>query len=909
MGVVSLLDAIMGTSVDLKGLETGLEKAEKLVEEGVKKLEKQFSFLSIGIATAITGVILLSMEKAIKKTAEWGLEMEHLSNRMGVTTREAAVLVGVMERFGVNAGLGARAMQMLSTQVTQTQNSLDPFATRLGKTLGTLRDTNGQALNMVQVLELVRQKVSSAATDSEKLQIATSLLGARIGGQLVPMLKLSNEEWAKQKATVEASLGPVEAAAEQALAYKQATEGLEQAIRGIQVAIGTALLPTLIELINTTTNWITKNKEAFKDLGAAISDIVHPVKFLQGLFVETVGMLGEIDEYLGLMEKGTTNAWLASRKLSESTSHTLTEQEKLAEASEKVEQEIQMTEQNEKRIVALVRERVSLEEKSRSLGLGGNVQSALNEALTRLEEQRKKLESDLNQNVTPAQRLRIEEEITKNRVEAVELVSKATAGMYKQEELQIKAMGDYSLSAEIALLQRKLSDERVVGDERLKIEAELFQKRKQLTEESIKYARQLGFAGADDEISYRKQRAAELLGKGDVLGAAGEIVKARDLALKQADQVMEFTKKIRVVSLQSEIEYQKEKLELAKGNAEEEMKILGQIADLDKQLYDKRFSFALTYTQNTIDAYRAMQKATGQDTSAASRPQESLTFAQAANEAERARFQNARTLSQVAGHGGTEEQRSLGIKQAQDLQKQEEDMLQTGREITSGMREQFEAARNLLRAAAGGESVRAPGGPSPTIGSLLSPAEGLATATLARGSDIPRLDTSFTDLAIRVRDTLLSATSYVQGFSTALQTAGQKLASQFGVAYSPGLGPGGGTSTLPTQGSGVPVTSSQNIASPTVAPGGIPTTPTPQIGIGGLTTSDSLARKIDDLISFLQGFPDKISGSLQDQQAANAQSLLDALQQVQSQRVRVDVGIDPGTGDALVTRFVQELSQ
>src|SRR5712691_286062 len=101
MGVVSLLEAIMGTSVDLKGLETGMQKGEKIAEEGAQKITSHFTAMGVAIATAIAGTLLVALEKAVKTTAEWGLEMEHLSNRMGMTVRETATLVGVMERFGV----------------------------------------------------------------------------------------------------------------------------------------------------------------------------------------------------------------------------------------------------------------------------------------------------------------------------------------------------------------------------------------------------------------------------------------------------------------------------------------------------------------------------------------------------------------------------------------------------------------------------------------------------------------------------------------------------------------------------------------------------------------------------------------------------------------------------------------
>jgi hypothetical protein len=826
MGVVSLLEAIMGTSVDLKGLETGLQKAETMAKEGAEKITSHFSLMAVGIATAMGGAVLVALEKAIRTTAEWGLEMEHLSNRMGMTTREAATLVGVMERFGVNANLGARAMQMLSTQVTATQNSLDPFATRLGRVLGSLRDTSGQALSMTQVLDKVREKVSSASTDSDKLKVATELLGARIGGQLVPMLKLSNDEWDRQKKSVEGTLGPVEQAAEAALKYKQATAELEQSVRHLQVELGTRLLPTFTKFIDS----VSATAKAMGTSG---------------------GWFGNADKIIG-------NFYDNIRKTREETAETTKESERLAEASEKVAQEIELTEQNERKVVALTRERLSLEEKAMSLGLSSDIRGAAAGALAKLEEQRIMLQKQLSAGLTDDQRLKIETEIMKIKVEEAEVVKNSNAAIYKREE------------------------------------------------EAIKLARELRLASVDQEIAYRKQKSGELLGRGDVFGAAEELIKARDLAEKQQDQIFEFTKKIRVVSIQNEIEFQKQKLEQVKGNAEEEMKVLTKIADLDKDLYDKRLDFSLSYTKSVVDAYSRVMEAS-------KKTGDVETFEHARIDSERKLVEGTREAGQVLHGGGTVEQREAAVQFAQFVNKQIEQMQQMGTHVSGIWQDAASTAKDILRAASGGEAVRSPGGPSPTIGSLLSPAEGLATEGLARGSDIPRLDTSFTDLAVRVRDVLLGAIPNIQNFSNAVQSAALSVAKQTGFALNPGIiGPGGGGTTLPTQGSGQLATSGETIAPPTSGPSGATTgTPTPQVGIGRGTGVEDATKALTDATKALQDAI-KLTTSVASQASSadeRNQFLADVVDAIKSSSSRVQISIDPGTGDLIANSIAQAISQ
>jgi len=908
---VNFLDLLANVSVDLNKFEGELKKAEELAEKSAKAISGSMNLIGIGIVTSIAGAAIVALEKAVKKTAEWGLEMEHLSNRMGMTVRDTATVVGVMERFGVNANMGARAMQMLSTQVHQTQNSLDPLSTRLGKTLGALRDTSGHALAMGQVLDLVRQKVSGASSDSERLQIATSLLGARIGGQLIPMLRLSNEEWEKQKASVQSTLGPVEQAAEQALAYKQATAELEQVFRGLEITIGTKVLPALTDLIRETSAWIKAVAEG-RDTIPILNSFVMVFKDIKTMIQEATYAYLYWQEKLGLVEKGTAAIFANMEAEQAQAAKAGAAIEGQRDAAENLNTEIEMNIQNERKLAAEVQQQVRLMEKARQLGVetGGRAaeQAELERALNKLTEERLFLE-DKMKDVKGDQRIKYENDLLKNRVDAAQLVSDFVMKGFKEEELQLKANGALNLSTEINLLERKLSDERIVGDERLKIEAELYNKRKQFLEEAMKVGQQLGLVTVDQEIAYRKQRFAELQGKGDVIGAAQELVKARDLAIKQADQVMEFTKKLRIVAINDEIRYQEQKLALAKGNAEEEMKILSRIADLDKNLYDRRLQFALDYNQKAIDSYRAMLKATGQkDTTTVSGPQESLTFAQREREAERARFQQARLIEEVAMHGGTEAEISAARKAAEQNRKDMEEAMALGKSVSDGMKEIANASKDFFKAASGGEEVRAPGGPSPVVGSLMSPAEGLATEALARGSDIPRLDTSFTDLAVRIRDVLLGTIPNIQNFSNQLALATKQMAQFTGTPNNPGIiGPGGGITNVPV---GTPPATGfgQVTGGPTAGPGAQqPVTPSSQVGVG-TTTLDA---KLDALTTALVGIPGKIADSLnQSPQAGNLQSLVDALHQAISSRqgVNVQVGVDPNTGDLIINRIVQEIS-
>ena len=856
---VNFLEAIMGMHVDHGGFEADLKKAETTAEGSAKKIAGSFSTMAVGIAAALATLVLVGLERAIKKTAEYGLEMEHLGDRLGMTAQQASNLTGILERQGIEAGTAARAFQIMAMEAKQTTEAIDPFTTKLGRTLGTLRDTQGNLLNTGQIFDLARKKIQEAGNATEQLQVAQQIFGARMAGQLLPVLKLSNEEWAKQRAAVEDAMGNMNEASEAALEYKKSTADLDQALRGIEIAIGTAVLPAISKFID----WTSRAVKAVRD------DFSKSLRAFGG---------GDVYDLVGKLNK------------------------MMDESGQKRGQVLEDNSVREEKIVKLMQEQVHLAEEAAKFGIGTRAAevAAVQAQLEELTKQRELYQRQLaDPTVDSTARLAIEIKLEKNRVEAAQTVAKLAADQYRDEELQAKAVGAYNLSTEIELLQKRLADERTVGEERLKLEAEIYQKRKQFLEEAFKVGRELGILTVNQEIAYRKSKATELAGKGDVLGAAQEVAKIQKLAMEQADAVFNFTKKIQVVSLQSEIEFQRQKLEVVRGNAQEEMKIIGQIADLDKQLYDKRLQFNLTYTQSIVEQYNKIMDA-------AKKTGEVETFERAKVTSERQLVEATREARGVLAGGGTVEQRQAAVEFAQFVYKQVEQMQQLGKEVSGIWKDAAGTAKDILKAATGGEEVRAPGGPSPVVGSLLGPVEGLATQGLARGSDIPRLDTSFTDLATRLRDVLNTNVLNLTNFATAVGDAFKRISAVTGVQFNAGaVAPGGnivaaGTPGQPAQPGG---------GTATVAPGGVPVTPSPQVGVGA---SSDVVTGLRDLKDSIDGGLSDLRDSLQTQAAQNQEQIAAAIDQVRQARessgVNVNVTLDPNTGDLLVNRITRELA-
>jgi hypothetical protein len=904
---VSVLQLLSELGIDTSKFELGLEKAEKRAEETASKISGKFGLMAVGIATALAGTVLVALEQCIKKTAEYGLEMEHLGNRLGMTAQQAAVLTGVLEKQGLGANVAARAFQIMASGARQTGESLDPLSTKLGKVLGTLRDSNGQLLNTAQIFDLARNKIQGAATATEQLQLSQQIFGARMGGQLLPALKMSNEEWERQKEQVSKSLGPVNEAAEAALKYKAAMTGLEQGFRGVELEIGTKLLPTLSQWINdmqgglqAIRDWSHESK-VLHGILSSIRDILTLKQAREGVSALTETWL-KLGEAVHLYDKGTADNFKNMAKWQEESANAAMEVEKKKlkekDAQDALAAEVQLTEKVESQLVKIAGDRVKIKEKEVELGKASpaDVELAVQEKLLALEEQKALLQKNFESASTEDQKTAAQEKLLANELATLEVVAEATKKKYKDEEAQLKSIGALNLATEIGLLEKKLQDERTVGNERLKIEGDLYEKRKQFAEESMKVARDLGVASVDDELAYRKKRAAQMLGSGDVIGAGQELKKMNDLAMKQADELIEYTKKIRVVSIAEEIDFQRQKLAAVRGNAEQEMKIIGQIADLDKQLYNQRLQYGLTYTQTIVDQYNKVMEA-------AQKSGDVQSFEQARVDSERKLTEATRTAGEVLHGGGTDEQRKAAVDFAQFVNKQIEQMQSLGKEVTGVWQDAASTAKDILKAASGGEEVRAPGGPSPLVGSLTSSVEGLATQGLAKGSQIPNLDTSFTDLAVRVRDVLLGVIPNVQNLSNAFASAAQKVANLTGFQLNPGIvGPGGQIVGPGTPGSLLPT--GLSTPAPVAGVSGAPASP--QQG-GGESDTASAVR---DLADSLKSSIDDLRGALETQADQNNQQIREAVASVQAQRAKVDVsvGIDAGTGDLMVSKIADALS-
>jgi len=885
---LDILSAFFNLEVRQDQFDKGLQQAERKAEDSTKAIAGHFSAMSVAVATAIGIGVIESLRRAATHTIQAATEMRKLGTQMGMTTQQAAEFMQVFEMFGVKGHSAARSIMMLSYRMEHLQRAMDPFADKVGRMLGPLKDAQGQALGTAQVLELIRQKVNAAGSAMEQLNIVQTIFSRRLAGEMLPVLKASREEWDKYIAGARET-GEIVTKEQELMARKVmiARREIEQSFSALQLQVGQHLLPSMLaaaraigEVVEGVAKF-AKSHPDFTKMVALIGGLVMPLTVVSGLalvasrgiaFFSTAirvlggdaallhGALSRVSAILGMVTGGESAAaaatqahtaamneetaaavmntaaqraraaavgagaaasgagaaagtgaaaagvggialvsgillrilgavglavaaaagtyylmkWLAPSWVEYAQNWWRGEKHAGQASKEEIERAKTVTigvgakrEEDLRLELKAVQDYYKAVKEAEQLGLAGTRErrEAVAQEREVLAQRRRQIEEDELPKLEGTQRIASEAKLLQIRIQDAKLVAAEAMEGYKQEELALKAIGALTMEREMDILQRKLADERIVGEQRLKLEAELFSKRQKYAEEMVKSARTMGVIGAGEEIGFRTNKAREALARGDVNAAVQDLSKARELAKQQVDSVLDYAKKLRVVGLAEEIDFQKAKLDIIRGNVEEERKIIGSIADLEKQLYSERLSAGLSYVKSMDQMYKKMEesgKGGGED----------MSFERAREEAGRSRIEIFRAASEFGLGGGTAQQRDFAVEVAQYVMKELQDRAKTGLPVEQDMREFWmSAGREILSRASGrpiGEIPVSPGTAGPIAGSLTSPAEGFLNAGLARSTEVPRLDTSFVDVQIRLRDVLQSVIPNIMNFGNAI---------------------------------------------------------------------------------------------------------------------------------------------
>lgn len=264
----------------LTGFGNGLNHAKSQIGGLVGKL----GFLGLaGGVLSFTG----SLEQSITKAQDWGLQIEKLQGITHDTAEQLSGLLAVTEKYGLSnerlaqiAGFTEKALGNIAVSGKGVTDFTDKFGF-------SLTDAKGKILDFNTLLLKFADYWNSNAAASTKAAAAAHLFG-RGYADLVPVLNLGSK--GIQAAEEEAKALGLTLTQDNVAALAKAREATRQwgdALSGLELQIGLALLPSLTDLAKTATKFVSEHRDDivgfFKSaatfagqLGDAIHTVVVP---------------------------------------------------------------------------------------------------------------------------------------------------------------------------------------------------------------------------------------------------------------------------------------------------------------------------------------------------------------------------------------------------------------------------------------------------------------------------------------------------------------------------------------------------------------------------------------------------------------------------------------------------------
>ena len=259
---------------------TQVQQTARDAESGTNRLIGVLKGVGIAMIAAFSAQkIIGGIKDTVASTQELGAAILKLQRETGDTAEAASKLVFQVQHFGLDAGDASVALGILAKKLKGVQDEETGVTTGGKSTAAILADLGVNALDatgnlrpMADLIPAISDVFAAMPDGVEKTGLAMQLFG-RSGKNMIPVL---NEGSAGLKALGdEASKLGVVLTAENIEAIKQYTFGqrnLQEAMMGLKLQIGMAIIPVLGELAKKMIDGVL----AAKQFGAEISKSLGP---------------------------------------------------------------------------------------------------------------------------------------------------------------------------------------------------------------------------------------------------------------------------------------------------------------------------------------------------------------------------------------------------------------------------------------------------------------------------------------------------------------------------------------------------------------------------------------------------------------------------------------------------------
>lgn len=253
------------------------------------------SLLQVAKAAAVAFIAykaLSIIKNIISDTTELGVQTYQLQQVIGGTSKQVSGLIFGFKQFGIEPKAATTALGIFSRNLALVDenaaglNTRGQQSTRVLAGLGIkVLQANGQLRPTIDILKDLADKFANSSDEGLKAGIAAQLFGEQGGRTLLPFLNQGSAGINKLNDDAERlGLTLDQKSTNASYKFAQSQKELNQALKGLEVQIGGAILPLLTALTDAFVNLAPQVASAINTLVGIVQDVLESK--LGGIFVK-----------------------------------------------------------------------------------------------------------------------------------------------------------------------------------------------------------------------------------------------------------------------------------------------------------------------------------------------------------------------------------------------------------------------------------------------------------------------------------------------------------------------------------------------------------------------------------------------------------------------------------------------
>ena len=288
---------IVSTEADMRKYEQALAETGEAADESSKKtvdwgeVAKKTAQVAAAAFAAVTAAVVAvgkALGDMIVDTAEYGDEVDKMSQKLGMSTDAYQEWDYVLKLAGTDMSSMSTGMKTLTNKIDDAKNgskSAQAMFEKLGISMDDLADMSRE-----DAFGAVVESMQGMADSTERAALANDLFG-KSGQELTPLFNQTNELTKEQIANAE-RLGMVmdEESVKAAAAFKDSLTTAQGALNGFKNNLAGSFLPSVTKAMDGFTEILAGNtEEGLELINEGVNDFIEQMNEVLPTFIEIAG--------------------------------------------------------------------------------------------------------------------------------------------------------------------------------------------------------------------------------------------------------------------------------------------------------------------------------------------------------------------------------------------------------------------------------------------------------------------------------------------------------------------------------------------------------------------------------------------------------------------------------------------